>query len=215
MGFSRQEYWSGLPCPLPRVFPTQGSNPHLKCHLHWQAGSLHCSVVVQWLRLCAPKVGNTGSIPGQGNQIPHATTKTWCSKLNKNKCCFFFFNWRLLLIVVTTTTIIVTMINIAKYSQEASWCSKNLVQASKDGSEIGRQRLKGSAVIKKARGQSLQRPVRSPVLPEEILAGAGGCGAEALEATSKVSTWDFPGGPVAKTLHSQCRGPMFHPWSGN
>ena len=26
---------------------------------------------------------------------------------------------------------------------------------------------------------------------------------------------DFPGGPVAKTLSSQCRGPKFHPWSGN
>ena len=25
MGFSRQEYWSGLPCPPSRVFPTQGS----------------------------------------------------------------------------------------------------------------------------------------------------------------------------------------------
>ena len=28
-------------------------------------------------------------------------------------------------------------------------------------------------------------------------------------------TWDFPGDPVAKTLHSQCRGPKFGPWSGN
>ena len=27
--------------------------------------------------------------------------------------------------------------------------------------------------------------------------------------------WDFPGGPVAKTPHSQSRGPGFHPWSGN
>ena len=29
MGFSRQESRSGLPCPPPRVFPTQGLNPHL------------------------------------------------------------------------------------------------------------------------------------------------------------------------------------------
>ena len=28
-------------------------------------------------------------------------------------------------------------------------------------------------------------------------------------------TWDFLGGPVAKTPHSQCRGPKFAPWSGN
>ena len=29
MGFSRQEYWSGLPFPSPENFPTQGSNPGL------------------------------------------------------------------------------------------------------------------------------------------------------------------------------------------
>ena len=56
--FSPQEYWSGLPFPpsedLPRsgvepaspvspalrIFPAQGSNLHLLCLLHWQAGSL-------------------------------------------------------------------------------------------------------------------------------------------------------------------------------
>ena len=26
---------------------------------------------------------------------------------------------------------------------------------------------------------------------------------------------DFAGGSVVKTLHSQCRGPGFNPWSGN
>ena len=40
MGFSRQKYWSGLPCPPPGIFPTQGSNSCLLCLLHWQAGSL-------------------------------------------------------------------------------------------------------------------------------------------------------------------------------
>ena len=40
MGFSRQEYWSGLPCPPPEVFLTQGSNLHLVCLPHWQSGSL-------------------------------------------------------------------------------------------------------------------------------------------------------------------------------
>ena len=37
MGFSRQEYWSGLPFPALGIFLTQGLNPHL---LHWQADSL-------------------------------------------------------------------------------------------------------------------------------------------------------------------------------
>ena len=33
MGFSRQEYWSGFPFPLPGDLLTQGSNPHLLCLL--------------------------------------------------------------------------------------------------------------------------------------------------------------------------------------
>ena len=27
--------------------------------------------------------------------------------------------------------------------------------------------------------------------------------------------WELPGGPVAKTLCSQCKRPGFDPWSGN
>ena len=27
MGFSRQEYWSGLPCPLPGDLPNTGMDP--------------------------------------------------------------------------------------------------------------------------------------------------------------------------------------------
>ena len=33
--------------------------------------------------------------------------------------------------------------------------------------------------------------------------------------TSKLGSGDFCGGPVAKTSHSQCRGPEFNPWSEN
>ena len=40
MGFSRQGYRSGLPCPHQGIFPTQGWNLHLLCLLHWQASSL-------------------------------------------------------------------------------------------------------------------------------------------------------------------------------
>ena len=44
MGFPRQESWSRLPFPPLGIFPTQGSNLHLLCLLHCQAGSLplHC-----------------------------------------------------------------------------------------------------------------------------------------------------------------------------
>ena len=40
MGFSRQEYWTGLPCYSQGILLTQGSNPHFLCLLHWQVGSL-------------------------------------------------------------------------------------------------------------------------------------------------------------------------------
>ena len=33
LGFSRQEYWSGLPFPSQGIFPTQGSDPDLP---HWR-----------------------------------------------------------------------------------------------------------------------------------------------------------------------------------
>ena len=38
-GFSRQEYWCGLLCPLHEIFPTQGLNPSFLYLLHWQVGS--------------------------------------------------------------------------------------------------------------------------------------------------------------------------------
>ena len=41
MGFSRQEYWSGLPILLLQgIFPTQGLSLSLLCLLHWQVDSL-------------------------------------------------------------------------------------------------------------------------------------------------------------------------------
>ena len=39
-GLSRQEYWSGLPCPPPGIFPTQGSNPGI---LHYRQILYHLS----------------------------------------------------------------------------------------------------------------------------------------------------------------------------
>ena len=55
IGFSRQEYWSGLPCPPQRIFLTQESNPYRPCLLHcmqvlshwatWEAHSSLCYTV--------------------------------------------------------------------------------------------------------------------------------------------------------------------------
>ena len=53
MGFSRQEYWSGLPCPSQELFPTQGSNP----------GLLHCRQILYHLSHC-PELGFWNLIDG-------------------------------------------------------------------------------------------------------------------------------------------------------
>ena len=52
MGFSRQEYWSGVPFPTPEDLPNPGIEPPSLCLLHWQADSLP---------------GDMGSIPGSGS----------------------------------------------------------------------------------------------------------------------------------------------------
>ena len=38
--FSRQEYWSGLPCPPPGDLPEQGWSTRLLGLLHWQESTL-------------------------------------------------------------------------------------------------------------------------------------------------------------------------------
>ena len=40
LGFSRQEYWSGLPCPLPGDLPNPGIKLMSLSLVHWQVGSL-------------------------------------------------------------------------------------------------------------------------------------------------------------------------------
>ena len=69
-GILQQEYWSGLPCPPPGIFPTQGSNPCLLRLLHWPTGSLPL----------AP--------PGK----PQLAISPYKIKSKKKKFTFFFFN---------------------------------------------------------------------------------------------------------------------------
>ena len=60
--------------------------------------------------------------------------------------------------------------------------------------------------------------IKTPVTEEENprLMEKSGIGAKRKQGTSRTTpTWDFPGGPVAKTLSSQSRGYRFYPWSGN
>ena len=46
MGFSWQEYWSGLPCPSQGSFSIQRSNLHLLSLQHLQAESLKLSLII-------------------------------------------------------------------------------------------------------------------------------------------------------------------------
>ena len=48
-GFSRQEYWSGLPFPPPGDLPDWRLSPHFLHLLHWQAHSLPLSPIRAWV----------------------------------------------------------------------------------------------------------------------------------------------------------------------
>ena len=70
-GFSRQEYWSGLPFPLPGALSTQRLNPDLPCsrqilyHLsHWRSPYIDNSSVAQLCpTLCDPMECSTPDLP--------------------------------------------------------------------------------------------------------------------------------------------------------
>ena len=79
MGFSRQEYWSGLPFPSPGDLPNpriEPGSPALQADALTSepAKSEGCqgraSLVVQWLRFRTFSAEGEGSIPGQGAKIP-------------------------------------------------------------------------------------------------------------------------------------------------
>ena len=125
MGFSRQEYCSGLPCPPPGVLPHPGIKPTSPMAPAWQAGSLPL----------AP--------PGK----PH--------------------------------TLFYVLYPAAKAT---------LPPPGPHG------RGEGLCIIQKCAGPGLRA---------------------ANIKTSLREKRDFPTGPVAKTLNSQCKGPTFDPWSGN
>ena len=66
----KQEYWSGLPFPLPGIFLTQGLNPHLLCLLLWQADSFTLS------RLGNPSGEEAMLMPGDPEQKAGAGSQT-------------------------------------------------------------------------------------------------------------------------------------------
>ena len=64
MGFSRQDYWSGLPCSSPRDLP----HPHLLC-------ILHCRWILHPLsHLGSPSLDIGALNPGQSSSRTHTPT---------------------------------------------------------------------------------------------------------------------------------------------
>ena len=59
MGFSRQEYWSGLPCPAPGDIPTPGIKPASPVAPTFQADSLPFEL--QLVKMVITKKANSGS----------------------------------------------------------------------------------------------------------------------------------------------------------
>ena len=93
VGFSRQEYWRGLPFPSPVIFPIQGSNLCLPYCLHCQADSLplshlgslslrlnpnfntRTSLMVRWITVCLLMQGTQVQLLVQGDPTCAGTTK--------------------------------------------------------------------------------------------------------------------------------------------
>ena len=71
MGFSRQEYWSGLPFPSPGDLPyprIEPGSPTLEADALPPGSSRQMySLVVYWLSLCAPDTRGPGFDPWSGN----------------------------------------------------------------------------------------------------------------------------------------------------
>ena len=60
MGFSRQEYWNGLPFPSPGDLPNPGIEPR----------SQHCRQILYCLSYHGSQAGDLGSVSGAGNGYP-------------------------------------------------------------------------------------------------------------------------------------------------
>ena len=75
MGFSRQEYWRGLPFPPPGDLPSPGIQLCLLCLLQWQTGAIWEATYNEYK-----------------NQIDwHCKTERRRILRKKVKCLFFFF----------------------------------------------------------------------------------------------------------------------------
>ena len=98
MGFSMQEYGNGWPCPPSGDIPDQGSNLHLSCLLHWQAGSLPLVPPGKPLSFLSPfKISSSQQeiccpyFPFVGNLFSLTLTTFFYQCLAISRCIFIFY----------------------------------------------------------------------------------------------------------------------------
>ena len=95
VGFSRQEYWSGLPWSPPRDLPEPWIEPKISwVSWLWQVRSLPQVPLWQsYLHRKATFVGQIQNFQGKGCRIPCELPKPWSATRcfqSSNKCLMFF-----------------------------------------------------------------------------------------------------------------------------
>ena len=82
-GVSRQEYWSGLPCPPLGIFPTQGSNPgflHCRWIFFYQLSHQGSPRILEWVAYPLP----------MGTSWPRSQTGVSCIASGYQQFCHLF-----------------------------------------------------------------------------------------------------------------------------
>ena len=97
MGFSRHEYWSGLPCPPPGDLPNPGMERLSLSLLYWQAGSLPLGPPGKpWAGTCTPIINiNTSgkaSTPQFSLDFSFSSICNFKSPAFDSKCAQIFLN---------------------------------------------------------------------------------------------------------------------------
>ena len=97
-GFSRQEYWRGLPFPLQGIFPTQGSNPglpHCRQTLNHLSHQGSPKTPHKTLSFCKNQQDGWCQTL-RGDQLSATVWEVlWCGRTISAMRFFFFFNFQL------------------------------------------------------------------------------------------------------------------------
>ena len=95
MGFSRQEYWSGVPFPSPGDLLTQGSN---LCLLHWQADSLPLAPLRNQMQPTRPL--RPWDFPGKSTGVGcHHLLRKYQKQMQKNISSFSLIAMRTIILL--------------------------------------------------------------------------------------------------------------------